>query len=81
MFDTPVEELIADLNQRLAAMHAVMRDDVKREEERSRIWIEDRYRRFDREAYAVQAQRNALLQGLADIEATKPMVPQLIVTK
>lgn len=73
----PVEELIADLGRRLHEMAMVANEDIQREEERSRQWCHDRWRRMNDETWHMRAQRDAMLKALSD---SQPMLPILVQT-
>lgn len=63
---TPVEELIRDLNRTIQKMTYAANQDCVREEERSRDWCNERWRRMNDETRDIRAQRDALLKAWAD---------------
>lgn len=71
---TPVEEVIADLNQRIQQMYNDMYQDIDREEERLRQYRHDRHRRFQDETRHMAAQRDAMVSALAASKSMKPVI-------
>ena len=70
----PAEELIADLNVRIRAMFDEMHKDIEREEGRLKQYRRDRHRRFEDETRHMAAQRDGLIQALANAVAEKPPI-------
>lgn len=70
----PVEELIKDLNQRLHDMAMAANEDCTREEERSRQWCNDRWRRMNDETRYMRAQRDAMLKAWSAMQPQEPVL-------
>lgn len=63
---TPAEEMIRDLNRTIEEMTRAANEACEREEERSRQWCTDRWRRLDDETRDIRARRDAMLKAWSD---------------
>lgn len=71
---SPIEEVIKDLDQRLHEMSMQAYEDCLREEERSRQWCNDRWRRMEDETRHMRAQRDAMLKAWSDSQPPQPVI-------
>lgn len=74
----PAEMVIFELARKMHEIAEEARQDILREEERSRAWCRDRWRRVDDETRHMRAQRDQMLRLMADINVAKPILVQIV---